>query len=184
MVNIRLKQAAALFIAVVFVLSIFTFVLFFPHVSSSAPVSYYIVVPTSLLTPNSTYLGNSITIQQGVPDSIISFSSGTPVSTLVADNISNMLQLTESMLQSENISYNVSNGDIQCISSKQFITSLCANASEGTSWFLIQDGSNTPLIPYNIKINSIDSNVTFILAFFTSSNSSNSSSTIPRINLN
>lgn len=180
MVNIRLKQAAALFIAIAFVSSIF---FFFPHVSSSAPVSYYIVVPTNLLSPNSTYLGNSITIQQGVPDSIIAFSSDIPVSTLLADNISNMLELTENMLQSENISYNVSNGDLACIFSKQFIGPMCANASEGTSWFLIQQGSNTPLIPYNIKVNSIDSNSTFILAFFTSSNSSNSSS-IPKINLN
>jgi len=181
MVNVRLKQALALFIAIAFVSSIF---FFFPHVSSTAPVSYYIVVPSNLLSQNSSYLGNPIQVQQGVSDNIIAFSPAVPVSTLTADNISNMLEFTESMLSQENISYNVSNGDIQCIFSKQFIEPLCANASEGTSWFLIQEGSNTPLLPADVKLSSINSNSTFILAFFTSINSSSNSTTIPRINLN
>jgi hypothetical protein len=181
MVNLRLKQAAALFIAIAFVSSIF---FFFPHVSSTAPVTYYIAVPSNLLIPNSSYIGNTIQIQQGVPYSVIAFSSAVPVSTLITDHISNMLAFTESLLSNENISYNLSNGNMQCMFSKQFTEPLCANASEGTSWFLLQYGSNTPLIPYNVKINSINSNSTFILAFFTSSNSSNSSSIIPRINLN
>ena len=181
MVNVRLKQALALFIAIAFVSSIF---FFFPHVSSTAPVSYYIVVPSSVLTSNSSYLGNPISVQQGVPDNIIAFSSAVPVSTLSADNISTMLEFTESMLTQQNISYNVSNGNIQCLFSKQFVQPLCANASEGTSWFLIQEGSNTPLLPSDVKLSSINSNSTFILVFFTSGNSSNSSTTIPRINLN
>ncbi|MGC8533595.1 MAG: hypothetical protein ACP5MV_03145 [Candidatus Parvarchaeum sp.] len=183
MVNERLKQIAALFIGIVFILSIFAFSSF-SHVSSSAPISYYIVVPSSVLSPNSSYIGNTIQVQQGVPDNVIAFSSAVPVSTLSADNISNMLEFTESMLNQENISYNISNGNIKCLFSKQFIEPLCANASLGTSWFLIQEGSNIPLLPSNVKLSSINSNSTFILAFFTSSNSSNSSTTIPRINLN
>jgi hypothetical protein len=181
MVNTRLKQAVALFIAIAFVSSIF---FFFPHVSSTAPVSYYIVVPSSMLSPNSSYAANPIQVQRGVSDDIIAFSSAVPVSNLIADNISNMLEFTESMLNQENISYNISNGNIQCLSSKQFTKPLCANASDGTSWFLIRDGSNTPLIPSNVKLSSINSNSTFTLVFFTSGNSSNSSTTIPRIHLN
>ncbi|MCL4396814.1 hypothetical protein M1494_00500 [Candidatus Parvarchaeota archaeon] len=181
MVNVRLKQALALFIAIAFVSSIF---FFFPHVSSTAPVSYYIVVPSDVLSPNSSYIGNPIQVQQGVSDNIIAYSSAVPVSTLSADNISNMLEFTESMLSQENISYNLSNGNIQCLFSKQFTQPLCANASEGTSWFLIQDGSNTPLLPSSVKLSSINSNSTFILVFFTSGNSSSSSTTIPKINLN
>ncbi len=181
MVNVRLKQALALFIAIAFVSSIF---FFFPHVSSTAPITYAIAVPASVLNPNSSYLGNPISVQSGVSDDLIAYSSAVPVSNLIADNISNMLQLTESMLTQENITYNISNGNIQCMFSKQFTGPLCANPSEGTSWFLIQDGSNTPLLPSDVKFSSIDSNSTFILVFFTSGNSSNNSTTIPRINLN
>ena len=100
MVNLRLKQAAALFIAIAFVSSIF---FFFPHVSSTAPVTYYIAVPSNLLIPNSSYIGNTIQIQQGVPYSVIAFSSAVPVSTLITDHISNMLAFTESLLSNENI---------------------------------------------------------------------------------
>ena len=181
MVNIRLKQALALFIAIAFVSSIF---FFFPHVSSTAPITYFIAVPASVLSPNSSYIGNQISVQQGVPDDMIAYSSAVPVSNLIADNISNMLQFTESLLNQENISYNISNGNIQCLFSKQFTEQLCANPSNGTSWFLIQEGSNTPLLPSDVKLSSIDSNFTFILVFFTSGNSSSNSTTIPRINLN
>ena len=181
MVNLRLKQAVALFIAIAFVSSIF---FFFPHVSSTAPITYYIAVPSSMLSPNSSYAGNPIQLQQGVPGNIIAYSSAVPVSTLVAENISNMLEFTENMLKIENISYNISNGNIQCLFSKQFAKPLCANPSEGTSWFLIQLGSNTPLLPSNVQVTSINSNSTFILEFFTSGNSSNNSGIIPRININ
>ncbi len=186
MVNVRLKQAVALFIAIAFVSSIF---FFFPHVSSSAPVTYYIIVPSNFLLSNSSYLGNSLSIQKGVTDDIISFSQAVPVSTLVADNLSNMLEFTESMLSSENISYNTSNGNLLCISSpKQFNSSLCANASESKSWGLFSVGSNGVLssqqIPLSdIKLSSIDSNTTYILAFFAPVTNSSNTTTVPPIHI-
>lgn len=185
MVNIRLKQALALFVAVSFVSSMF---FFFPHFSNVTPITYYIVVPSNLLEPNSSYLGNPLQIQKGVTYDIISFSQAVPVSTLEADNISNMLDFAGSMLSNENISYNVSNGNLQCLFSRQFVSPLCADLSNGSSWGLFSVASNGNLVPEQIapeyiKIGSIDSNSTFILAFFAPSNASSNGTTIPHINL-
>ncbi|MCL5420255.1 MAG: hypothetical protein M1284_00700 [Candidatus Parvarchaeota archaeon] len=182
MVNIRLKQAAALFIAIAFVSSIF---FFFPHVSSTSPITYYIVVPSALLRPNSSYLGNSIRIS-GSTDDIIALSRAVPISNLIASNISNMLEFTESMLKQENLSYNTSNGNIQCVFSDQFVYSLCANSSEGTSWALSSVASNGALLsqslsPADINLNSISSNSTYILAFYGAANSSGNATTVPPI---
>ena len=181
MVNIRLKQAAALFIAIAFVSSIF---FFFPHVSSTSPITYYIVVPSALLRPNSSYLGNSIRIS-GSTDDIIALSRAVPISNLIASNISNMLEFTESMLKQENLSYNTSNGNIQCVFSDQFIHPLCANLYNG-SWALSSVASNGALLsqslsPADINLNSISSNSTYILAFYGAANSSGNATTVPPI---
>ncbi|MCL4398198.1 MAG: hypothetical protein M1322_02570 [Candidatus Parvarchaeota archaeon] len=184
MVNVRLKQAAALFIAIAFVSSIF---FFFPHVSSTSPITYYIAVPTPALRPNSTLNGNVIDLQPGYSETIISSVVSVPVSNLIASNISNMLNLTESILSQGNITYNVSNGNIQCIFSDQFVYPLCANLFNG-SWNLFYVGSNGKLSPIqepisHTNLNSITSNSTYLLAFFEVLNSSNNSNSIPPIHL-
>lgn len=182
MVNTRLKQALALFIAIAFVSSIF---FFFPHVSSTSPVTYYIAVPSVVLSSNASSL-DTVNLGAG-PYSIISSSGSVPISNLIASNISNMLSFTESMLNQSNISYNVSNGNIQCISSKEFVYPLCANPSNNTAWNIFSVASNGSLIlkpiPLsNINLNSISYNSTFILAFF-GVTTQNSSSTVPPISL-
>ncbi len=184
MVNTRLKQAVALFIAIAFVSSIF---FFFPHVSSTSPITYDIVVPSSALTANASPLG---TLEKG-EDSIIASSGSVPVSDLLASNISDMLEFTQSMLKQYNFSYNTTaSGNIQCVSSKELVSPLCANPALGSSWTIFSVGSNGDLNPEqvslsNINLNSVNYNTTFVLMFFGQVNSSNSSSgnVIPPINL-
>lgn len=154
MVNTRLKQALALFIAIAFVSSIF---FFFPHVSSTSPILYYIVVPSAALNSTASSLG-SISIQSGVSNSVIASSGSVPISNLLASNISNMLSFTESILTQYNMSYNVSNGNIQCVSSSEFVSPLCANPSANTAWALFSLGSNNALNPEQVSLSSINLN--------------------------
>lgn len=186
MVNVRLKQAIALFIAIAFVSSIF---FFFPHVSSTSPVTYYILVPSAALRANASSFG-TLSVERGVSDDIIAFSGSVPVSNLIASNISNMLSFTESMLKQENISYNLSAGNIQCAFSKEFVEPLCADPYNNTAWTVFSVGPHGSLNPVqkslsSINLNSINYNSTFILAFFGFQNSSNSNSStgVPPINI-
>jgi hypothetical protein len=184
MVNQRLKQAAALFIAIAFVSSIF---FFFPHIPNNSSVTYYIVVPASSLKSNYTSSFGTISVQKGVSDSIIALSQGVPISNLLTSNISTMLSFTESVFAQENISYNISGGSIECAFSKEFISPLCADPVNNTAWGMFSEGSNGQLSPVQealsgVSLKSISSNSTFILVFFSNSNLSSSSS-VPPINL-
>ena len=186
MVNIRLKQAFALFIAIAFVSSIF---FFFPHISNTSPISYDIIVPSAELSANASALP-TVSIEKGVSDSIIASSGSVPISNILASNISNMLFFTESMLSQENMSYNVSNGGIQCVFSKEFKMPLCADAANGTAWALFSVSSSGQLTPEqqvlsSLNLNSINYNSTFLLAFVGLTNSSNSSTStsVPPIKL-
>ena len=175
MVNRRLKQIVALLIIIGFAGSIFFFL---PKTPNNTPVSYYIIVPQPLINKTLQTDYSTLSINSGQVDSVIGQAPGVQVSTLVSiDNITNMLQFTESMLKSVNMSYTVSGGSISCVSSPIFTKDLCANASLSQSWVLFKEGAGGKLIAQtvplsSIALNSIYSNTTFILAFFSNVNSS------------
>ncbi len=177
MVNRRLKQIVALLIIIGFAGSIFFFL---PKTPNDSPITYYILVPQSFVNSNSSFYADTLNIGTGQTYSVIGEALAVPSSTLTSvDNISNALQLAESLLSSGNFSYTVSNGAINCISSPNLLKTLCSNASLSESWALLEAGQSGVLSTQNVPLNSISlgsiyGNATFILGYFTGNSSSTS----------
>ena len=184
MVNRRVKQVISIVIAVAFVASIFFFI---PSTGNNTPMTYYIIVPRTLINSDSPlYSGSQITLGN-VNYSVIGSFISQPISTLITfSNSSDMLGLTEAMLKSQNVSFNVSGGYINCVSSPQFLRPLCFNInnrgpSQQTFWVLLalSNGKTspvyTPLSSVNLR-SLYGQNVTYLLEYFVPANQSSSSS--------
>ncbi len=178
MVKRILKQIAAVFIAVAFISSIFFFM---PHNPTNASVNYEILVPQSMISPNSTGVFSTVSLGAGGVYSVVGGTTGAFVQNLLTSNITTMLNLTKLLLNEQNISYNLSGGNVDCLSSFHFVSSLCTNytAVNESVWSLESVGSSGALtaesLPLSeIKLNSLYQNSTFLLIYFTSTNQSGS----------
>ena len=188
MVNRRIKQGLAIFVAVAFVLSI---IFFIPHVPNDNPITYELLVPNSLIIPSSSFYSLAPETFSNQNVSSLGGFFKTAVSEVVAStNATNLLQVTEYILKEDGIGFNSSNGFITCIHSDNFTKSLCDNSTYG--WYLFSgtsgslslgySGSNDPSLS-SISLDSIEeNNLTFVLAFLNpnlNSANTNSSSSIP-----
>ncbi len=180
MVKRIFKQVAAIAIAIAFVASIIFFV---PNVGNTTQLSYEIIAPTSFINPNSSFYGNSAGFNLTSNVSMISYVAPVQVSSLTSGSkVSNMLQLTEAVLKSENISINYTNGVIDCMSSSKFASDMCAN--QNYTWLLFVSVNGGRLSLYNneyspslskIDLNSLIANtVQFVLAYQSLQSSSSS----------
>ncbi len=188
MVNRRIKQGLAIFVAVAFVLSI---IFFIPHVPNDNLITYELLVPNNLIAPSSPYYSLAPATFSNQNVSSLGGFSETEVSEVVAStNATNLLQLTEFILKNDNIGFNTSNGFLTCIYSANFTRSICDNSTY--SWYLFSGfgdslslgygNSNNPALS-SISLNSIEeSNFSFVLAYLNpnlNSANTNSSSGIP-----
>ncbi len=181
MVKRIVKQVAALLIAIAFISSIFFFL---PHTGSTAVVSYDVLVPTTELNANASTIFSTVHIGNGQTYSLVAGTSAASVQVLVSSNITNLLNLTEAVLNQQNITYNVSGGDIFCMSSRYFIGNLCTNYSESEAWGLLSAGSNGRLstdssVLSSINLNDLYDNTTFLLVYFISNTSGTTNSSLP-----
>lgn len=176
MVNRRLKQIVALLIIIGFAGSIFFFL---PKTPNNSPITYYILVPQSLVNSSSPLYADTLKLGSQTY-SVVGEALAVPSSTLTSiDNVSNALQLAESLLSSENFSYTTSNGVIDCVSSPNLLKTLCSNAPLSESWALLKAGQSGALIPQNVPLDSISlssvyGNTTFVLGYFIGNSSSTS----------
>ncbi len=193
MVNRRLKQGLAIFVAVAFVLSI---IFFIPHVPNGNLVTYELLVPNSLIVPTSPFYSLAPKTFSNQNVSSLGGFFDTKVSEVVAStNATNLLQLTEYILKNNNIGFNSSNGLITCIYSTNFTKSICDNSTY--SWYLFSGIGNSLSLGYggfnnpslaSISLDSIyQTNLTFVLVYLnpnlnsvnTNSSSGAARSTIP-----
>ena len=187
MVNRRIKQIISIVIAIAFVGSIFFFI---PTTGNSTPLTYYILVPRVLVNSSSPLYSSQQVTLSNVNYSVISSFLSQPVSDLITfSNSSNMLGLTEAMLKSQNMSFNLSGGSINCVVSNDFIKPLCFNINnrgptQPTFWVLLSLSRGRALPVYS-SLNSINlksiygDNVTYLLEYFIPANQSSSSTSVP-----
>lgn len=177
MVNRKLKQIAALLIAIAFVGSI---IFFIPQVPNSTPLSFEILAPNNLIKMNSSFYSFSPVKFSNVNVSILGGPlAQEPISNvLTSTNSTDLLELTNFILSNSNFSYIESNGRLICVKSKQLLVNLCNNAT--FSWELFSlTGSNSAL-PYSgigsispgnvslsaIKLSSLLESTSFILIYY------------------
>ncbi|MCL5101691.1 MAG: hypothetical protein M1348_03735 [Candidatus Parvarchaeota archaeon] len=190
MVNRRLKQIVAIMIAVAFVGSI---IFFIPQVPNSTPLSYEILTPNNLINSTSVFYSLSPARFSNINVSDLGGIAQTPVSSITAStNATNLLELTNFILSSANLSYVESGGRLICVTSKQFLRDLCNNAT--ASWELFTITGTNSALPYTgygsispgnvslsqIKLNSISSTTNFILIYYSGqTGSTNNSGSVP-----
>jgi hypothetical protein len=183
MVNRRIKQIVAIAIALGFAASI---IFFIPRVPNATPFTYEILAPTALINHTSPLVGQVPLNFNGENVSSLGGVSYTPIDNIISStNASNLMQFTGVLLNQSNITYTETNGALDCLNSKQFLSPMCSNSTY--SWFLFySDGQGFSLYNGNgfpslssISLKSVvGSNITMLLVYMnpgvgvTTSNSS------------
>lgn len=183
MVNRRLKQILAIIVALAFVGSILFFI---PKVPNNSEVSYQILIPNSLI--NSSYLDSfSSATFSNLNVSSLGGASGTVDNVIADTNATNLLSLTNFVLNSSKLNYNESGGNIACVISTKFNQTLCNN--DNYKWLLFSGtGSSVSLDSgaklSSISLNSVQNGTNFILIYYntqTSTSSKTNSTPIPPV---
>ncbi len=175
MVNRRLKQFVAIFVAVAFVASIF---LFIPKQLNNNTFSEYILVPTSLVQNQTAFSPYNSNL------SIISFVSPSIIGNLVANsNLTNLAGVTSSMLSAAKLNYTLSNATICIQKGTYFAENLCDNSNY--TWVMLENVTGTiqqltsPLS--SVDLNSLSSPSNYFYLIYEPKQTTTASNSLPKL---
>ncbi|MCL5009631.1 MAG: hypothetical protein M1433_01465 [Candidatus Parvarchaeota archaeon] len=185
MVKRLIKQIVAIFIAIAFVASIMFFI---PKVPNSTPFTYEILVPNNMINSSSPLLNRVPLTFSGQNMSAIGGVYYTPISDIISStNATNLMQFTNAIVSQNNITYNESSGQLECLYSTQFLAPLCSNATyewlvfySSGDGFSLYNGNGAPLLS-SVNLKQLEGdNITMLLVYTSLNNGgANASSGIP-----
>ncbi|MGC8516880.1 MAG: hypothetical protein ACP5MT_03240 [Candidatus Acidifodinimicrobium sp.] len=175
MVNRRLKQFVAIFVAVAFVASIF---LFIPKQLNNNTFSEYILVPTSLVQNQTAFspYNSNLSVIGFVPPSIIG-------NLVVNSNLTNLAGVTSSMLSAVKLNYTLSNATICIQKGTYFTENLCDNSNY--TWVMLENVSGTiqqltsPLS--SVDLNGLSSPSNYFYLIYEPKQTATASNSLPKL---
>ena len=175
MVNRRLKQFVAIFVAVAFVASIFIFI---PKQPNNNTFAEYILVPTSLVQNQTAFSPYSSNL------SIISFISPSVIGNLVANaNLTDLASVTSSMLSAARLNYTLSNNTLCIQKGTYFAENLCDNLNY--TWVMLENSSGSfgqVTSPFSsIKLNSLSASFNYFYLIYEPVQTTSTSKPLPKL---